>query len=332
MRHHFSISLLLIVLVLVAGCVVPPQAQPQSRAVVQGSTAAPTESPISEMPATEMPATGISATETPGIISIADTPAAAETVIPVPPAETLLPPVTATVTATVTPAPPANPTSAPTSAPTTAPTATSAPAPTTQPTPAPTKTPYPSGIFIASHRGFSNGSNYFVAGEVLNTAGVPVFGAKVIANFYDSGGALVAAGQTLTSLPMTEPEVGNPFKLKVENLASAVSRYELTVSWEDISLVEFRYLTVLDGEVRQGEVVGQMRNDQESDLTSIVVAVTFYDAAGAVVDTADIFLGGQTLAPGASLPFSIPLNIPLNGDMPVYDHFWIEAQGNLNLF
>ena len=206
-------------------------------------------------------------------------------------------------------------------------------APTAPPTPAPTKTPYPTGIFVASHRGFSDGSNYVVVGEVLNTSGVAVYGAKVIANFYDSGGKLVAAGQALTSLPMTEPEVGNPFKLKVENLVSAVERYELTVTWEDVSLIEFRYLTVVEGAVGQGtggqgEVTGQIRNEQESTLTSIVVAVIFYDAAGAVVETADIFLGGQTLAPGASLPFAIP--IPEGAG--VYDHFWIEAQGNLNLF
>jgi len=181
---------------------------------------------------------------------------------------------------------------------------------------------------VASHRGFSDGSSYIVVGEVLNTAGVPVFGVKVIGNFYDSGGNLVGAQQAQTSLAMTEPEVATPFKLRVENLASAVARYELTVTWEDVSLIEFRPLAVVDAEVRQGEVVGQIRNDQESTLTSIVVAVTFYDAAGGVVDTADIFLGGQTLAPNAAMSFAIPLS----GNEHGYDHFWIEAQGNLNLF
>lgn len=310
MRRYISFSVLWLVGLLVAGCVVPAPVQPQGRAVVQGSTAAPTEPP---------------ATNTPVSVGIADAPAETPTETPIPPAETA----TALPPATDTPAPPANPTVAPTSVPPTTPTT----APTDPPTPAPTKTPYPTGIFVASHRGFSDGSNYVVVGEVLNTSGVAVFGAKIIANFYDSGGKLVAAGQALTSLPMTEPEVGNPFKLKVENLASAVERYELTVTWEDVSLIEFRYLTVVEGAVGQGtggksEVTGQIRNEQESALTSIVVAVTFYDTAGAVVETADIFLGGQALAPGESLPFAIPL--PEGAG--VYDHFWIEAQGNLNLF
>ncbi len=310
MRRYVTFFVLLAVLLGVAGCVVPAPVQPQGRAVVQGSTAAPTEPP---------------ATNTPVSVGIADAPAETPTETPIPPAETA----TALPPATDTPAPPANPTVAPTSVPPTTPTT----APTDPPTPAPTKTPYPTGIFVASHRGFSDGANYVVVGEVLNTSGVAVYGAKVIANFYDSGGKLVAAGQALTSLPMTEPEVGNPFKLKVENLVSAVERYELTVTWEDVSLIEFRYLTVVEGAVGQGtggqgEVTGQIRNEQESTLTSIVVAVIFYDAAGAVVETADIFLGGQTLAPGASLPFAIP--IPEGAG--VYDHFWIEAQGNLNLF
>lgn len=324
MKHHLTFSVLLVVLLGVAGCVVPAPVQPQGRAVVQGSTAAPTD-----------PA-AIEATSTPVSVGIVDAPTETPTDIPVPPAEiaTALPP------ATDTPAPPASATAAPTSgataAPTDVPTSTPpatakpgpTPVPTALPTPAPTKTPYPTGIFVASHRGFSDGSNYVVVGEVLNTSGVAVYGAKVIANFYDNGGKLVAAGQALTSLPMTELEVGNPFKLKVENLVSAVARYELTVTWEDVSLIEFRYLTVVEGAVGQGEVTGQIRNEQESALTSIVVAVTFYDAEGGVVDTADIFLGGQTLAPGASLPFAIP--VPEGGG--VYDHFWIEAQGNLNLF
>ena len=304
MRRYFTFYVLLLVVLLAAGCVVPGPAQPQAGAVVQGSTAAPTEPPATDTPATDTPVS----------VGIVDAPAETPTDTPVPSAETAtpLPP------ATETPAPPASPTAAPPAT----------PGPTAPPTPAPTKTPYPTGIFVASHRGFSDGSNYVVVGEVLNTGGVAVYGAKVIANFYDSGGKLVAAGQALTSLPMTEPEVGNPFKLQVENLASAVERYELTVTWEDVSLIEFRYLAVVEGEVRQGEVVGQIRNEQESVLTSIVVAVIFYDAAGAVVETADIFLGGQTLAPGASMPFVIPIS----GGDGVYDHFWIEAQGNLNLF
>lgn len=313
MKRDLTLCVLLVVMLLVAGCVAPGADQPQGRAVVQGSTAAPTDPP---------------ATATPVSVGIADAPAEPPTDTPVPPAETA----TALPPATETPAPPTNPTvtstGVPTDVSTPVPPATVTAAPTAQPSPVPTKTPYPTGIFVASHRGFSDGSNYVVVGEVLNTSGVAVFGAKVIANFYDSGGKLVAAGQALTSLPMTEPEVGNPFKLNVENLASAVERYELTVTWEDVSLIEFRYLTVVEGAVGQSEVTGQIRNEQESTLTSIVVAVTFYDAAGGVVDTADIFLGGQTLAPGDSLPFAIP--IP--GSDGVYDHFWIEAQGNLKLF
>jgi len=311
MKRHFTFSVLLVVVLGIVGCAVPGPAQPG--AVVQVSTAAPTEPP---------------ATNTPVSLGIADapaeTPGGTPAGTPAPPAETATPVALATDTSAL----PASPTVVPTDVPTSEPPATATPAPTGQPSPAPTKTPYPTGIFVASHRGFSDGSDYIVVGEVLNTSGVPVFGAKVIANFYDSGGKQVAAGQALTSLPMTEPEVGNPFRLKVENLAAAVERYELTVTWEDVSLIEFRYLTVVEGAVGQGEVTGQIRNEQESALTSIVVAVTFYDAAGGVVETADIFLGGQTLASGASLPFTIP--IP-DGDGD-YDHFWIEAQGNLNLF
>ncbi|MBX3052410.1 MAG: FxLYD domain-containing protein [Caldilineaceae bacterium] len=319
-----SFFVILLLMLLASGCVMPAPAQPQPGAVVQGSTAAPTEPAGTPMVATAGGVTASAATATPVSVGIVDVPTGTPTQTPLPPTHTATP----LSTASDTPSPPGSPTGSPTSAPTAVPTGVSPSTPTPLPIPAPTKTPYPTGIFVANHRGFSNGSSYFVVGEVLNTGRVPVFGAKVIANFYDSAGKQVGAGQALASLAMTEPEVGNPFKLKIENLASAVSRYELTVTWEDVSLIEFRHLTVLDGAVGEAEVVGKIRNDQESPLTSIVVAVTFYDAAGVVVDTADIFLGGQTVAPGESLPFSIPLT---SGER-VYDHFWIEAQGNVNLF
>jgi hypothetical protein len=296
-----SLSVLLIVALLLGGCIFPQNSQTQGGAVVQGSTAAPTEPPVSS------PITPVTA---------ADAPTAALTTEPTT-EPTSEPTTTPLLPATEPPAPPATDTPAP-------------PAPSTpeQPTPAPTRTPYPQGIFVVSHRGFSDGSNYFVVGEVLNTGGVPAFGVKVIGNFYDGEGKLVGATQSLTSFSMTEPEVANPFKLRVENLASAVARYELTLTWEDISLIEFYPLTVLEAEVGQGAVTGQIRNDNFGDLTSLVVAVTFYNAAGGVVDTADLFLGGETLTPGAALPFAIPLADGYEG----YDHFRIEAQGNLKLF
>lgn len=309
---------LLLIACLMSACVVPGPGQPPNGPVVQGSTAAPTEPPATATPEAATPVS----------VGIGETPAATDTTTPVETATAAPPTATPAPPATATTQPPSTPTGAPGPTPTGAASATPAPGPTASPTARATKTPYPTGIFVASHRGYTEGSTYVVVGEVLNTAGYPVFGAKIIGDFYDSSGNRVAAGQALTSLPMTEPEVGNPFKLKMENVASAVNRYELSVTWEDVSLIEFRHLTVLEGEVRGGEVVGQMRNDHESTLTSIVVAVTFYDASGAVVDTADIFLGGQNVASGESLPFTIPIR----ADLPVYDSFWIEAQGNLNLF
>lgn len=320
-----SLLPLLLIALLLAGCAVPGADPAQTGAVVQGSTAAPTEPPATATPVS----VGIAETPTVPVtvtLTATDTPVSPATPTPAPATDTPAPPATATSAPPTTPT--AGPTPAPTATPTSGASATPPASPTAPSTPAPTKTPYPTGVFVASHRGYAEGSGYVVVGEVLNTAGYPVYGAKVIANFFDSSDKVVAAGQTLTSLAMTEPEVGNPFKLKVENVASAVSRYELSVTWEDVSLIEFRHLTVVEGEVRQGEVVGQMRNDHESTLTSIVVAVTFYDASGAVVNTADIFLGGQKIAPGDTLPFAIPIS---DANL-VYERFWIEAQGNLELF
>jgi hypothetical protein len=174
-------------------------------------------------------------------------------------------------------------------------------------------------------------STYYVVGEVINGGRYPVFNVKVIGSFYDASGNLVGAQESVTELVQIEPELSSPFKLQVENSGGKISRYELTLIWDDISIIDYEELTVLSQETReegQLDVFGEVRNEGSVTVKDIVVVVTFYDSSGTVVDVYRGSTAEPTLARDATTSYSIP--IP-RSDL-TYDHFTVQAQGALQLF
>jgi len=168
-------------------------------------------------------------------------------------------------------------------------------------------------------------------GEVINGEHFPVFNVKVIGSFYDASGNLVGAQESVTELVQIEPELNSPFKLQVANSSGNISRYELTLVWDDISIVDYEELTILSQEARdegQLEVFGELRNDGSVAVRDIVVVVTFYDSSGAVVDVYRGSVAQLTLGRGETTTYTIP--VP-RGDLN-YDHFTVQAQGALQLF
>lgn len=168
-------------------------------------------------------------------------------------------------------------------------------------------------------------------GEVINGEHFPVFNVKVIGSFYDASGNLVGAQESVTELVQIEPELSSPFKLQVANSSGNISRYELTLVWDDVSIVDYEELTILSQETRdegQLEIVGELRNDGSVAVRDIVVVVTFYDSSGAVVDVYRGSVAQPTLGRDETTTYTIP--IP-RSDLE-YDHFTVQAQGALQLF
>jgi len=169
-----------------------------------------------------------------------------------------------------------------------------------------------------------------VVGEVLNGESFPVFNVKVIGSFYDANGNLVGAQESVTNLVQIEPELSSPFKLAIASSGN-ISRYELTLVWDDISIIDFEELTVLSQEIRgegQQEVFGELRNDGSVDVRDIVVVVTFYDESGTVVDTYQGTTSQPSVAPNGTVSYAIPITTP---DLD-YARFTVQAQGSLMLF
>lgn len=197
--------------------------------------------------------------------------------------------------------------------------------------PSPPEDPIREAIYIRSHVGQAENGRYVVVGEVVNGENYPIYGAKVVGTFVDSSGNVVGAQEALTIFPKTEVEESNPFRLSVSDPGGQVASYELTLLWEEISIVEFLAVDVVSAELNDEEgleVTGELHNGQGTDLTSIIVSITFYNESGEVVDVYDQFYGAQVLKPDESMPYSIEIAKP---DLE-YDTFRVQAQGNVNLF
>ena len=234
--------------------------------------------------------------------------------------------VSATATMTTAPTATATMTAAPTA------TATMTAVLTATATPIPTPTPIPQAVFVRSHTSYALGSQLVVVGELLNGAGYAVYALRVHGRFYDSGDALIASAEAQAALGELEIERVAPFRMIADIDPAVVHRYELSVSFEEISINEYRELEVSAVAVveRNGRlaVVGELHNGHETALSALVVAVTFYDEEGEVVEAAETALTEEVISPGADLSFEILL--PDAGR--AYSKLRVLAQGQLSLF
>lgn len=223
-------------------------------------------------------------------------------------------------------APPATPTPLPpTSAPTVPPTPTIMPTATEGP-PA-TNTPLPGTVFARNDNTYTDGNSLFVVGEVVNGGPAPVYNVQVIATFYSADGQIVGANSGMALLPRTQPTQANPFKLQLSPPPANATRYELSLTWGDLTIATFDRATITREELNQDngiEIVGDIRNDHRSELRNIQAVVTFYDASGLVVDAVVGSVGTSSLAPGDSTNFTIQ---PARSF--TFDHYLVQVEGML---
>ena len=197
-------------------------------------------------------------------------------------------------------------------------------------TPPATPTAIPGTVFLSNHRGYVADGAYYVVGEVMNGESFPVFNTKVIASFYDANNNLVGAQESVALLARIDTELSSPFKLSIPDSGN-IDHYELTLVWDEISIIDSQELTILSQEARtdgQLEIVGELRNDGSVTVSNVVVVVTFYDETGAVIDVYQGTVSKPDIARDETAGYTI--TIP-NAELE-YDHFTVQAQGSLMLF
>ncbi len=295
-----------VVIASLAGCMpIQAPAAPQSGQGIAGPPAAPPQPLSPVLTATETITATIMPTETP----------------------TATLPLTPTLTPPVTPEPPAaTDTPAPTDTPTPSPTATSTPTPTEGPPPTPTS--LPEAIFLRGHRSFTRGSDLFVVGEAGNGSGYPVYNVTVIATFFDDAGQLVGATEAPAFLPQTAPMQNNPFKLRLANAPANVAAYELSLRWDDLTLMGYERVTVLSEELDMEdgiEVRGELRNDGPAAIANVMAVVTFYTETSDVADVYAASVASTELDPGETTTYSLRIDAP---DL-AFESFFVQTQGVL---
>ena len=171
-----------------------------------------------------------------------------------------------------------------------------------------------------------------LVGELVNGGPFEVYGVRVQARFFSGSGEQIADAEAPAAFGELEAERIAPFRMVVDVDPTAVESYELDLFYDEFTIAEYRELEVSAVAVveRGGRVavVGRLHNPHETALTSIRVAATFYDEAGEVAEVVELPMFGETITPGAELPFEIPLQEAGR----TYAHLHVQAQGQLSLF
>ena len=186
-------------------------------------------------------------------------------------------------------------------------------------------------IRIASTTGYTGDTFIYIVGEIVNEGDIAAEQSPIIARFYDSNGEVVDSVLANTLVTRTRPGERAPFAIFVENPAPTIVSYELVQAGAGIPDVD-RYppLTIVSQQLRYvaengaqyAQVYGNVRNDQATALEDVRVAVTFYDAAGTVVDVALAQPSAGGLASGASVAFAATQGI----DVP-HTQYAIRGEG-----
>ena len=312
MTTSIRISILLYVVlgVAMAGCL---SVQPPLPGTSQDGALPPAEPPQPAAPAMTASAAVASPVTPPVSEPVTATATLTWTVTPPPPQETETPAPTATE---------APPTSTPTELPTA--TATSTLTPTQGPPP--TSTPLPEAIFLRGQRSFTRGSDLYVVGEVGNGAGHPVYNVTVIATFFDDAGQLVGATEAAALLPMTAAMQFNPFKLRLANAPANVAAFDLSLRWDDFTVMGFERVTVVSEELSTEdgiEVRGELRNDGPAAMSGVMAVATFYTAEGDVADVSVGSVAAPDLAPGEVTTYAVRVDA---ADLE-FERFLVQTQG-----
>jgi len=246
-----------------------------------------------------------------------------ESVIVVP--DTATPTQTSTSTSTPTPTPTSTSTATPTSTSTS--TATSTPTTTSTPSPSPTKTSTPptptNKNFFLPITNFSTyrvyispvSFNYvsnnilYVIGEVLNNTSDSLTSVKVVMNFYDAGGHLLATQYTYM-WPLDLPawnrgcfsfSMGVPLNLSYYRFETPTYKISATSPGLTIFGASGSYKPATG----DYDITGQVRNDGSQRSLSVGVNGTLYNVSSMPVGCVHTYVNSTNLDPGQTSAFAI---------------------------
>ncbi len=103
---------------------------------------------------------------------------------------------------------------------------------------------------LSSRSYASIGDVRYVVGEVINGRTSSAYSVQVAATFYDAANTLVAEEEGYALLTRMLPGQKAPFRILLSQAPPSIVRYELTVTWQNSSALDYRPATILSQQVR----------------------------------------------------------------------------------
>jgi hypothetical protein len=182
-------------------------------------------------------------------------------------------------------------------------------------------------ITVKSYTSYIQGSDRYIIGEVVNTTNYTVYDVGVTPIIVDANHYEVSK-ITVGFIKRLEPNKTTPFKVVISGLAEPITKLSLPYSYNSSIYPDYgsAQVTVQSSNAYFGTTLaGVILNTNTKTLSEIVVAITFYDDTGKVVDAEMQLLRGIVLPPQAIVHFYIQTR-PLQTEFRSYS---IQAEGIL---
>ena len=154
----------------------------------------------------------------------------------------------------------------------------------------------------------SGGSYRYVVGEVYNNTASYLQFVKIAVNFYN-GSQLVATDYTYTHLWDLHPYEKTCFSIMLENPSNWTHyAFEPVSYWTDGEVRPNLTVTTHSGGVYGGSyyrIIGQIRNDESSQISFVSAVGTLYNSIGKVLDCDYSYVNSTDLNPGQVSSFEI---------------------------
>jgi hypothetical protein len=189
-----------------------------------------------------------------------------------------------------------------------------------------TPTPMPGDVVVKSYTSYTTTFAIEIYGEVVNNTNHVVYPFNMHVHLYDSSGQLIASALGEFFVQKLEPGQTSPFAIPgISTVVPRVTRFEFSFEHNMSSSRNYQPLTILSQVVGAGRpsVSGTIRNDNAQTIRHGIVSVTYYDAAGRVIDVA--WGGYYEPAPGVSQAYEVGSHL----DGPSYASYTVRAQGHL---
>lgn len=184
----------------------------------------------------------------------------------------------------------------------------------------------PKDVTVQNYQLQNLGDRSVVTGEVWNRLDQALFLVHVTVRGYNANGGLVSSNSGHVLLTHTPSGGRNPFRIVLAG--TGIQSVDFELNWSLRNRDPYTTLPIFDAQIVHNngadEFRGRVRNFEKLSIRNARVAVTFYDAAGKVIDAASADVGSDRITSGSSAVYIIRLERPVS-----YARYELRAEGGI---